>query len=163
MPGFYSHMASPWGPLLIFSDGQYLTGLYFADESHCPKVNPDWIEDETAIPFPMAVGQLNRYFEGTLREFSLPLLTQGTDFQKTVWQALSYIPYGQTISYSQLARQVGRPNSVRAVGQANGRNPISIIIPCHRVIGADGSLTGYGGGLARKHALLEFEGIHRNT
>ncbi len=163
MPFFYSTLNSPWGRLLLASDGQFLTGLYFEDESHCPSINNGWIEDEGVFPFAMAVDQLNSYFEGNLKEFSLPLMAQGTAFQKSVWQVLSHIPYGLTISYSQLARQVGRPKSVRAVGQANGRNPISIIIPCHRVIGTDGSLTGYGGGLARKHALLEFEGIHRNS
>jgi len=157
MPSFYSYHTSPWGPLLIFADGQYLTGLYFADEGHCPPIASDSIENEDAYPFSLTIEQLNRYFEGSLREFSLPLMTWGTDFQKRVWQALTGIPYGKTMTYTQLAYQVGSPRSTRAVGQANGRNPVSIIVPCHRVIGADGSLTGYGGGINRKRALLEFE------
>jgi methylated-DNA-[protein]-cysteine S-methyltransferase len=163
MPVFYFNLMCPWGPLLLIADGQYLTGLYFSDEGHCPTLGPDWIEDRSVLPLTPAIEQLTRYFEGGLREFSLPLKTQGTEFQKSVWQALPGIHYGQTISYTQLAYQVGRPHSVRAVGQANSRNPISIILPCHRVIGSNGSLTGYGGGLNRKRALLDFEASHHPT
>jgi O-6-methylguanine DNA methyltransferase len=157
MPVFYSNLLCPWGPLLLIADGQYLTGLYFSDESHCPSIGLDWIEDKSVLPLAPAIEQLTRYFEGSLSEFSLPLNTQGTAFQKSVWKALPGIPYGQTISYTHLAYLIGRPHSVRAVGQANSRNPISIILPCHRVVGADGSLTGYGGGLSRKRALLDLE------
>jgi methylated-DNA-[protein]-cysteine S-methyltransferase len=152
---------SPWGSLLILGDGEHLTGLYFADESHCPTIGSEWIKDARVTPFLETIDQLNHYFKGSLHKFRLSLITNGTIFQKSVWQSLSGIPYGETISYTQLAVQMGRPQSVRAVGQANGRNPISIIIPCHRVIGADGSLTGYGGGLHRKRALLEFEAHNR--
>src|SRR5690606_32152543 len=101
--------------------------------------------------------QLDAYFRGTLRTFDLPLAPQGTPFQQTVWEALRHIPYGQTVSYGELARRVGRPAAVRAVGLANGSNPIAIVIPCHRVIGANGTLTGYGGGLPTKQALLALE------
>jgi methylated-DNA-[protein]-cysteine S-methyltransferase len=160
MTVIYCRPDSPWGPLLLLSDGQYLTGLFFADENHCPQILSGWIEDSSAYPLRMVLEQLRHYFDGDLKKFELPILLHGTDFQVKVWQALSDIPYGQTKSYSEVAKLIGRPRSIRAVGQANGRNPISIIIPCHRVIGADGSLTGYGGGLNRKRAILEFEASH---
>lgn len=104
-----------------------------------------------------ATEQLQEYFDGTRQEFDLPLVLEGTEFQKRVWRALAKIPYGATISYGELARRIGRPDAARAVGAANGRNPISIVLPCHRVIGQSGKLTGYGGGLAVKEALLALE------
>jgi methylated-DNA-[protein]-cysteine S-methyltransferase len=112
------------------------------------------------MPLGEAVRQLSEYFAGTRRTFHLPLRLQGTEFQQRVWRELTEIPYGETWSYGQLARRIGNPNASRAVGLANGRNPISILVPCHRVIGADGSLTGYGGGLERKQWLLAHEGLH---
>lgn len=112
---------------------------------------------ENRAAFAEAILQLQAYFRGELKEFDLPLVMEGTDFQLRVWNALRAIPYGETISYAQLARHVGNPKAVRAVGLANGRNPIPIIVPCHRVIGSDGSLTGFGGGLATKKKLLELE------
>jgi methylated-DNA-[protein]-cysteine S-methyltransferase len=115
-------------------------------------------------PLREARRQLEEYFAGERREFSLTLEPAGTDFQRRVWQALRGIPYGATMSYGELARRIGNPRAVRAVGLANGANPISIIVPCHRVIGADGSLTGYGGGLERKRFLLALErGSHREV
>ena len=108
-------------------------------------------------PFREAIAQLNAYFAGKLRRFDLPLAPEGTPFQREVWSALTAIPYGETLSYGELARRLGRPAASRAVGAANGQNPIPIVIPCHRVIGADGSLTGFGGGLAIKRRLLDFE------
>jgi methylated-DNA-[protein]-cysteine S-methyltransferase len=117
--------------------------------------DPRWIE--TAAPFGEAVRQLDAYFAGTLRQFDLPLAPAGTPFQQRVWQGLREIPYGETVSYKELARWIGRPSAVRAVGAANGQNPLAIVIPCHRVIGSDGRLVGYGGGLAAKSALLELE------
>jgi methylated-DNA-[protein]-cysteine S-methyltransferase len=156
----YCRLDSLWGPLLLLSDGQYLTGLFFADENHCPPIYSGWRENPGGFPLKTAIDQLRRYFDGDLKKFELPILLHGTDFQVKVWQTLSNIPYGQTKSYSEVATLIERPRSIRAVGQANGRNPISIIIPCHRVIGADGSLTGYGGGLERKRAILEFEASH---
>jgi methylated-DNA-[protein]-cysteine S-methyltransferase len=116
-----------------------------------------WLRDDHTPPFDTAKEQLAAYFEGRLTDFDLPLSLQGTPFQRLVWQALQEIPYGVTISYGDLARRVGNPNSSRAVGLANGHNPVSIIVPCHRVIGSNGKLTGYGGGLPRKAALLDFE------
>ncbi|HEX7610606.1 MAG TPA: methylated-DNA--[protein]-cysteine S-methyltransferase, partial [Solirubrobacteraceae bacterium] len=122
-----------------------------------PAQSPDWQHDDDALAD--VAGQLAAYFAGTLTEFDVQLELAGTDFQREVWQALRAIPYGETISYGELAQRVGKPSASRAVGLANGRNPIAIIVPCHRVIGADGSLTGYGGGLARKAWLLEHEAI----
>jgi methylated-DNA-[protein]-cysteine S-methyltransferase len=117
--------------------------------------DPAWVE--SAAPFGEPIRQLKAYFAGTLRQFDLPLAPAGTPFQQTVWQALREIPYGETVSYGQLARGIGRPAAVRAVGAANGRNPLAIVVPCHRVIGSDGRLVGYGGGLPAKSMLLELE------
>ena len=148
---------SPVGPLLLMSDGTSLTGLHTDNDKHRPAMQPDWICDETAAPFAQVKAQLRGYFEGRLTEFDLPLAPLGTEFQLRVWQELRDIPYGETISYAELARRIGRPTASRAVGHSNARNPISIIVPCHRVIGADKSLTGYAGGLERKRALLDHE------
>jgi len=149
---------SPIGPLtLVAADGR-LTGLYMDAQQHGPKdevVGPP--DDPEAEPFASAAAQLAAYFAGQLTEFDLPLAPAGTRFQRTVWAALQQIPYGETWSYGQLASKIGNPAAVRAVGLANGRNPIALVVPCHRVIGADGSLTGYGGGLDRKRYLLDLE------
>jgi methylated-DNA-[protein]-cysteine S-methyltransferase len=142
---------SPVGRLLLTSDGTSLTRLLFAAEP-----DPSWSTDPCPV-LDEAVRQLGEYFAGERRDFDLQLDPVGTPFQLTVWAALRDIPYAETINYGQLAGRVGNPNSSRAVGLANGRNPISIVVPCHRVIGANGSLTGYGGGLDRKRTLLELE------
>ena len=157
MSTFHTTFESPIGPLLLMSDGKSLTGLHTDSDKHRPALRPDWIRDEAAAPFAAAKAQLRAYFEGRLTDFDLPLVPQGTEFQLRVWQELRGIPYGETISYAELARRIGRPQASRAVGHANARNPISIIVPCHRVIGADKSLTGYAGGLERKRMLLEME------
>jgi methylated-DNA-[protein]-cysteine S-methyltransferase len=149
----YDTLESPLGELLLVGDGRALTGLYM---DAAPE--PGWERDPAA--FREAAGQLRAYFAGELREFDLALAPDGTPFQQEVWAALREIPYGQTITYSELAAAVGRARAVRAVGAANGRNPISIVIPCHRVIGAGGALTGYGGGLGRKRMLLDLEAAH---
>ncbi|MFH8407531.1 methylated-DNA--[protein]-cysteine S-methyltransferase [Streptomyces sp. NPDC018019] len=149
---------TPYGPLTLVAEGNALTGLYMTDQRHRPpqeSFGPP--EDVTAPPFAAAVQQLRAYFDGTLTDFDLPLAPRGTPFQRRVWAALREIPYGATLSYGQLAGRLGKPSAARAVGLANGKNPIGIIIPCHRVIGAGGSLTGYGGGLDRKRRLLDFE------
>jgi methylated-DNA-[protein]-cysteine S-methyltransferase len=125
------------------------------EQRYAMQLPPDAIRDDA--PLADAIEQLQRYFAGTLRSFDLRLAPQGTDFQKTVWRALLDIPFGVTESYGELATRIGNKNASRAVGLANGHNPIGIVIPCHRVIGADGSLTGYGGGLPRKQWLLEHE------
>jgi methylated-DNA-[protein]-cysteine S-methyltransferase len=157
MTTFHTTFESPAGPLLLMSDGQSLTGLHTDSDKHRPAMRPDWIRDETAVPFEEVIAQLRAYFEGRVTEFDLPLAPHGSEFQLRVWRELRGIPYGETISYAELARRIGRPQASRAVGHANARNPISIIVPCHRVIGADKSLTGYAGGLERKRMLLEHE------
>ncbi len=154
---YYTTFESPIQPLLLTSDGAALTGVFMIEHKHGPEVGADWTEDAAAAPFPEAKRQLAEYFAGTRRDFDLPLAPNGTDFQRKVWVELQNIPYGVTLSYGELARQIGSPGAARAVGLANGRNPISIIVPCHRVVGANGKLTGYGGGLPRKAALLELE------
>lgn len=157
MNTFFTFFESPVGPLLLMSDGRSLTGLHTESDKYRPKIRPDWIEDGGADPFARVQAQLRDYFDGRLTGFDLPLNPQGTEFQRRVWEQLCGIPFGETISYAELARRIGNPNASRAVGMANSRNPISIIVPCHRVIGADNSLTGYAGGLDRKRALLEHE------
>lgn len=157
MTTYYTRIDSPLESLLLSSDGQSLTGLSMVTQRHGPFFSDDWKRDDNARPLAEARRQLAAYFAGELTEFDLPLNLIGTEFQKTVWQELQSIPYGVTISYRELAERVGNPNSSRAVGAANGRNPISIIVPCHRVIGANGKLTGYGGGMERKEWLLAHE------
>jgi len=153
-------MQSPIGSLLLHSDGIVLTGLYMDVPDRRVRGMETWMESPDSGPLPDVQRQLGEYFAGKRREFDLPLRLEGTAFQQIVWQMLTEIPYGTTLSYGELARRIGNPNASRAVGLANGRNPISILITCHRVIGADGSLTGYGGGLERKRWLLAHEGLH---
>jgi methylated-DNA-[protein]-cysteine S-methyltransferase len=155
----FCYLQSPIGRLMLASDGAALTGLYM-EPSRKTQSTDGWSEDAAAPPLAAALRQLTEYFAGTRREFDLPLRLRGTEFQKRVWQELTEIPYGQTWSYGELAKRINNPSASRAVGLANGRNPISILVPCHRVIGADGSLTGYGGGLERKRWLLAHEGLH---
>ncbi len=150
---------SPVAPLLLMSDGASLTGLHLLGGPRDVVPGPDWVYDRE--PFRHAVAELKAYFAGELTVFSGVLAPSGTTFQLAVWAFLTDIPFGETRSYGDLARRLGKSGASRAVGLANGRNPISIIIPCHRVIGADGSLTGYGGGLARKAWLLRHEATVR--
>jgi methylated-DNA-[protein]-cysteine S-methyltransferase len=158
----FCYVESPIGRLMLTSDGTALTGLYMNlyrnKPSKLPGVGDDWIQNATIDPLPAAARQLKEYFAGKRREFELPLRMEGTEFQQRVWRELTKIPFGETRSYGQLAKRLNNPNGSRAVGLANGRNPIAIIVPCHRVIGADGSLTGFGGGLDRKEWLLTHEG-----
>ena len=160
--------SSPLGPILLTSDGERLTGLYLeeparrthgvtAEDTSTGLAGPDPRALPQAPLLADAARQLAEYFAGGRLEFDLPLQLIGTPFQRQVWNALAEIPYGETWSYAQLARRIGNPKACRAVGLANGSNPISIIVPCHRVIGANGSLTGYGGGLERKRWLLAHE------
>jgi len=149
---------SPIGPLTIVAEAGKLTGLYMDAQQHRPGGNAFGLPgDPDAEPFAAASAQLAAYFAGRLTDFDLPLAPAGTAFQRRVWSALQTIPYGQRRSYGELARQIGSAKASRAVGLANGKNPIALVIPCHRVIGSDGSLTGYGGGLDRKRFLLELE------
>ena len=149
-----TQITSPVGELMLTSNGEALTGVWFSPHDDLPL--DDWVDERDDV-LDDAVAQLESYFAGERTDFDLPLHPQGTDFQLRVWAALREIPYGETISYGELARRVGNPSASRAVGLANGRNPISIVVPCHRVIGADGSLTGYGGGMDRKRTLLDLE------
>jgi methylated-DNA-[protein]-cysteine S-methyltransferase len=154
----YTYMESPVGRLLLAGDEEGLRFVSFAEGKHPPKPESDWRYHTE--PLQRAVGQLSDYFAGNLRRFDMPLQLRGTPFQLTVWRALQDIPYGQTISYGELARRVGNPHGSRAVGLANGSNPIAIVVPCHRVIGSNGKLTGYGGGLDNKETLLALERKH---
>ncbi len=158
---YFTFYESPIQTLRLVSDGQSLMGLYMQSEKHLQTPQSDWIEDGSVMPFPEAKQQLTDYFAGTLTEFELPLQMKGTLFQGHIWEALRTIPYGTTISYGELAQQIGQPSASRAVGLANGQNPVSIIVPCHRVIGANGKLTGYGGGIERKQWLLNHERLMR--
>lgn len=151
----YWTMASPLGELVLVGDGQRLHRLHMREGRHAIRIAADWRRCEDG--FTEVLDQLEEYFEGRLTAFDVELALAGTPFQLTVWKALCEIPYGQTISYGELARRLGNPAAVRAVGLANGRNPVSVIVPCHRVVGADGSLTGYGGGLENKRRLLDLE------
>ncbi|MEU0475106.1 methylated-DNA--[protein]-cysteine S-methyltransferase [Streptomyces olivaceus] len=146
---------SPYGALTLVAEDGVLCGLYMTDQRHRPPEESFGARDER--PFAGAEEQLEAYFAGELKEFGLPLRLTGTPFQRTVWDQLRKIPYGETRTYGQLADALGNPAASRAVGLANGRNPIGIVVPCHRVIGASGGLTGYGGGLERKQRLLDFE------
>jgi methylated-DNA-[protein]-cysteine S-methyltransferase len=147
---------SPVGALLLAGDARALRMVHFQAGPRPLRPPRAWRADE--VPLRAAVRQLAEYFAGTRRAFSVPLAPAGTDFQLEVWRALRAIPYGETLSYGELARRLGSANGARAVGLANGANPLPVIIPCHRVIGADGSLTGFGGGLPIKRALLRLEG-----
>lgn len=156
---YYSLLPSPFGELLLLGNGAALTAVYMPPHRHAPQLDSpqgqSWRRDDAL--FRGAAAQLDAYFAGELQAFDLPLAASGTPFQQKVWAALRDIPFGQTCSYGQLAQRIGTPGASRAVGLANGRNPLSIIVPCHRVIGANGSLTGYGGGLERKRWLLAHE------
>jgi methylated-DNA-[protein]-cysteine S-methyltransferase len=147
---------SPIGPLLVTAQDGAITRIWTSEQRHQPSgADPAWTRDDDA--FDVVAGQLDAYFAGERTTFELALEPAGTPFQREVWAALRTIPYGETRSYGELAAQIGRPGASRAVGLANGRNPISIVIPCHRVIGSTGTLTGYGGGLERKQWLLDLE------
>lgn len=150
----FSTMDSPIGPLTVAGTGSTLTHLRMAGQTHEPD-RADWVSADGA--FADVVEQLEAYFAGSLTEFDVELQLIGTEFQRRVWAALQTIPYGETRSYGQIAEQIGSPGASRAVGLANGRNPIGIIVPCHRVIGSTGGMTGYGGGVDRKQRLLALE------
>jgi|HubBroStandDraft_6_1064221.scaffolds.fasta_scaffold555345_2 methylated-DNA-[protein]-cysteine S-methyltransferase len=151
----YTTIESPIGELLLLGDDHALHGLYMQSGRKPIAIAPAWEHTET--PFAAVATQLEEYFSGRRHTFDVALEMHGTPFELRVWSGLREIPYGETMSYGELASRIGQPTGARAVGLANGRNPISVIVPCHRVIGADGSLTGYGGGLERKRILLELE------
>jgi methylated-DNA-[protein]-cysteine S-methyltransferase len=152
----YSLLETPIGTLLIAGDEQAVRRIDFPKDGKPGTPQPEWTESSRG-PVGQAMRQLREYFAGKRADFDLPLAPEGTEFQRTVWRNLQDIPYGETISYGELAKRVGNPKASRAVGAANGQNPIPIVIPCHRVIGANGKLTGFGGGLPTKEALLALE------
>jgi methylated-DNA-[protein]-cysteine S-methyltransferase len=152
---YYTLVDSPLGEILLVGDGRNLTALNFQEGTQPAAIEAGWQRDEA--PFAEVIDQLRAYFSGELERFDLPLQPAGTPFQQQVWRQLQAIPYGQTISYGELAQRLGKPGAARAVGLANGANPIPLIVPCHRVIGSNGQLTGYGGGLPIKRALLALE------
>jgi methylated-DNA-[protein]-cysteine S-methyltransferase len=153
--GLYTTVDSPIGELLLLGDGSALRGLYMQEGRKAGAIPRGWAREPDA--FAAASVQLGEYFAGTRTGFDLSLEPLGTPFQLQVWLALGEVGYGETRSYGELAQRIGRPAAVRAVGAANGANPLSVVIPCHRLIGANGSLTGYGGGIERKRLLLELE------
>lgn len=154
---YYTRVESPIGELLVVSDGKNITRVSMDRQKYAAEIDDAWVEQPDLPVLQAARRQFHAYFAGKLREFDLPIKFEGTAFQNRVWKQLTRLGYGETISYGELARRVGNPAASRAVGLANGKNPIAIIVPCHRVIGANGTLTGYGGGLPRKKKLLELE------
>ena len=152
---WYDYLPTPIGNLLLAADTQGLREVWFETGRHQKTPDPTWRHEPAKLAF--ARQQLEEYFAGERQHFDIPLRPLGTPFQVTVWYALAKIPYGTTISYGELARRIGQPQAMRAVGAANGRNPLPIVLPCHRVIGSDGSLTGFGGGLPTKRFLLSME------
>ena len=155
-PTCWCEVPTPVGPLLLAGAADALQHVHFQGGPHRLRPPAEWREDRA--PFVHVLAQLKEYFAGTRRAYSVPLAPAGTPFQLAVWEALLGIPYGATVSYGELARRLGVAAGARAVGLANGANPLPIVVPCHRVIGADGALTGFGGGLPIKRALLELEG-----
>ena len=156
MTMYYQQMSCPFGTVHLYATEQHLKALLFKPWA---KIEKSVLTQQSNAVLEQTKSQLNEYFEGTRQTFSIPLESQGTDFQKQVWQTLTTIPFGTTWNYGQLATAIGNKNASRAVGAANGKNPISIIVPCHRVIGANGTLTGYAGGLNAKEWLLKHEGV----
>jgi methylated-DNA-[protein]-cysteine S-methyltransferase len=155
----YSIIKTPLGDLMLVANKSELVGLYFADCDHIPKARSNWTHDQRHPVLQLAGKQLKEYFEGKRNSFSLPMNFVGTDFQNRVWAEIALIPFGKTISYSELAKKAGKPKAIRAAGTATGRNPLSIVIPCHRVLAKNSALGGYAGGLKRKQHLLKLENI----
>lgn len=154
---YFGFKESPLGQILLVATDRALCGVHFVGEKYYPRISASWRENPEVLPIRAAAGQLQEYFAGARRQFDVFIEPEGTKFQRDVWKALLRVPYGTTATYGEIARQLGKPQACRAVGSANSRNPISIIIPCHRVIGADRSLTGYAGGIERKRSLLALE------
>lgn len=153
----FTRIASPLGSIVVVATDAALTGVHFDGQRYQPPVGPDWRHRQDAELLRRAATQLAEYFSGARQRFELPLAPAGTSFQRRVWEAIAAVPPGETISYRELAARAGAPGSARAAGAATGRNPLSIVIPCHRIVGSDGALTGYAGGLERKRALLALE------
>jgi len=154
---YYDICTSPYGDMLLVAEDGGLSGVYFDGQKYLPQIEPEWRRDARHAPLRQAKRELAEYFGGERKRFETALAPQGTPFQRSVWTAISTVCFGETITYSELACRAGCTGSARAAGAATGRNPISIIIPCHRIVGSNGSLTGYAGGLGRKRALLALE------
>ncbi len=154
---YYGFYDSPHGRILLVADGEGLSGVYFDRQKYRPSVDPEWRQDARHAPLRQATGELTEYFGGERTRFDTPLAPEGTPFQRLIWKAIRGVAYGETISYGELALRAGHSGSARAAGAATGRNPIGIIVPCHRIVGSNGDLTGYAGGLTRKRALLALE------
>ena len=153
----FDFVDTPLGRLRLTAVRDGLTGIAFDGDRYAPPKIPSWVQDPAFPVLRRAAAQLATYFAGKRQSFQLPLVPTGTSFQRAVWDAIATVPAGETISYAELARRAGHPGSARAAGAATGRNPLAIVIPCHRIVGSDGSLTGYAGGLDRKRALLALE------
>ena len=153
----YDYYDSPHGRMLLTADDKAITSVSFIGQKYAPRAQGDWQRDARHAPIRQAKRELAEYFGGRRRRFSVKLAPHGTPFQRAVWKAIAKVAFGKTIAYAELARRAGRPRSARAAGAATGRNPIGVIVPCHRIVGSNGSLTGYAGGLAKKRALLALE------
>ena len=153
----YDYYASPFGRMLLTADDKAITSVSFAGQKYAPRVQRDWTRDGAHAPIRQAKRELAEYFGGRRRRFTLKLAPHGTPFQRKVWKAIASVGFGRTIAYAELARRAGRPGSARAAGAATGRNPIGVIVPFHRIVGSNGALTGYAGGLAKKKKLLALE------
>ncbi len=153
----YDFYDSPHGRMLLVADDAGLSGVYFDGQKYHPELNPEWRREADHAVLAQAKRELAEYFAGERKVFDTPLAPEGTAFQQSVWKAIATVAFGETITYDALARRAGAPGSARAAGAATGRNPITILVPCHRIVGSDGRLTGYAGGLARKRALLALE------
>jgi methylated-DNA-[protein]-cysteine S-methyltransferase len=154
---YYDLYESPYGQMLLVADGESLSGVYFDGQKYHARIEPEWRSDGHHAPLRQATRELAEYFGGERKVFETALAPAGTAFQQCVWKAISTVGFGETITYSELARRAGCTGSARAAGAATGRNPLTIIVPCHRIVGTSGSLTGYAGGLDRKRALLALE------
>jgi methylated-DNA-[protein]-cysteine S-methyltransferase len=154
---YYDFYDSPHGQMLLVAAGEGLSGVYFAGQKYHPQIEPEWRHDARHAPVRQAKRELVEYFAGDREHFETPLAPEGTAFQRAAWNAISTVAFGKTITSGELARRAGFPGSVRAAGAATGRNPHTILVPCHRIVGSNGSLTGYAGGLDRKRALLALE------
>jgi methylated-DNA-[protein]-cysteine S-methyltransferase len=155
----YARLDSPFGPMLAIAQEEGITHIDFVGGKYARRVDPGWVEDPQGPALRACGTQLAEYFAGERTAFDLPLVPRGTPFQVRVWKEIARVPYGKTISYGELAKRAGAPGQARAAGAATGRNPVGVVIPCHRIVGSDGSLTGYAGGLERKRGLLELEGV----
>lgn len=160
---YYDTFQSPQGGMLLVANDDGLAGVFFNRQKHRPKKQADWKKSPHHRLLRQAKRELREYFAGQRKRFKVALAPAGTPFQRAVWKAISTVGFGQTISYGELARRARHPGSARAAGAATGRNPLGIIVPCHRILGANGALTGYAGGLKRKSALLELEGVNRKS